>query len=305
MTINELAPSIWEITGAAEGPSVAILGGTHGNERTGVEVVRRLVADFSSGARTVAAGTVYLVLGNLEAIALNQRSTAPGGGSTGGAHDLNRMFEQARFDREPDGTYEDARAREMASLVLNRVEYSIDLHSVNKPSVPFLPCASTPRHERMYRWFDTDLVVDDPNFLLGDKPVTTDEYVTVRGGVGICFETGYSSDTSKVDDVFASILNVLRDLGNVQDGGALPTPKPKTVYTTTDKIVIDERGFAFADGMGETSFQPFHTGDVIGTQGDVPYLAPYDGVLIFPEMEEKFAPGIVATWLAREKRASC
>lgn len=301
MNITEIGESIWKITGDVPGASIAILGGTHGNERTGVEVVRRLHADFASGVHTVAAGTVYLVLGNIEAIALNQRSTEEGGGSTGGSHDLNRMFEKARFDREPDGTYEDRRAREMASLVLNNVEYSIDLHSVNKPSVPFLPCATSPRHERMYRWFDTDLVVDDPTFMLGGKPVTTDEYLNTRGGAGICFETGFSSDISRVDDVYASVMNVLRDLGNVQDGKALPTPKQQTVYVITDKIVIDERGFAFTPGMGASSFQPVHMGDVIGTQGDDPYIAQYEGVLIFPEREEMFAPGVTATWIAQKR----
>ncbi len=303
MEMTEIGQSIWRIESGAPGPAVALLGGTHGNERTGVDVIRKLHAAFSSGEHTLATGVLYLVLGNLEAIALNQRSTGHKGGGTGDGNDLNRMFERARLDREPDGTYEDRRAREIASLVLDHVDISIDVHSVNKPSVPFLPCATSPRHEKVYRWFQTDFVVDDPSFFLGGRPVTTDEYVNTRGGVGICFETGFSSDTSRASEVLESVYTILRDQGMLNDREVDAVPNAKVEYIITDKIVIDDRGFVFTDGMGKGSFQEFHAGESIGMQGNDPYIAAYDGVLIFPEREEMFAPGVVATWIAKRKNA--
>lgn len=298
--LKEIGSSIWQITGNTPGPSLAILGGIHGNEQTGIHTIRKLYETFNTHAQTLSSGTLYLVLGNLQAIEKDTRSTEEGGGSTGGAHDLNRMFEDERFDREPDGTYEDARAREIAKLVLDHVEYSIDIHSVNKPSNPFLACKISPRHEKIYRWFATDRVVDDPYFLLGGKPVTTDEYVNKRGSVGICFETGFAKDTSRITEVYESILNILRDLHMITDEALLPDATPKTPYVITEKIFIDDRGFTFAPGMGIESFQTVKQGEIIGMQGNDPYVAPYDGVLIFPEREEKCIPGAIATWIAQK-----
>lgn len=98
-------------------------------------------------------------------------------------------------------------------------------------------------------------------------------------------------------------MNVLRDQGMMNDREAGVVPNTKAVYIITDKIIIDDRGFAFTDGMGKGSFQEVHTGDVIGMQGNDPYIASYDGVLIFPEREEMFAPGVVATWIAKRQDA--
>ena len=129
--INEIHESIWQIDSGQDGPVVALLGGTHGNERTGIEVVRKLQSQFASGERTLLTGTFFLVLGNLKAIELNQRGTVLG-------QDLNRMFYQERIDADPDGTFEDARMRVMQPI-LATCDISIDIHSTNKPSQAFWP----------------------------------------------------------------------------------------------------------------------------------------------------------------------
>lgn len=291
MPIQEIAPSIWKIASSAPGPAVAILGGTHGNERTGIEVVKRLSQDFLSQTRTLTTGTLYLVLGNLRAIEMNERSS-------GEERDLNRMYTNERFNQAPDGSYEDGRAREIASLVLDHVDISIDIHSDNKPSIPFLACSASPRHEAIYRWFTTDKNVTDPDYLLGGKPVTTDEYVDLNGKIGICYETGYAQDISRVDEVEENILNILRDQGMLTDKPLPDIPTKKEVYRIVDKIMVPEEGFRYAEGMGKESFQPFKQGEIIGYIGETPYLAKQDGYLIFPKPEHLFWKGTPVTWMA-------
>lgn len=291
MPIQELAPSIWKIESGNPGPSVAILGGTHGNERTGIEVVKRLSQDFLAGTRTLTHGTLYLVLGNLRAIEMNERSS-------GEERDMNRMYTKERFDQAPDGSYEDGRAREITSLVLDHADIAIDIHSDNKPSVPFLACSASQRHEAVYRWFTTDKNVTDPEYLLGGKPVTTDEYVDLQGGIGICYETGYAQDISRVDEVEENLLNILRDQGMLTDKPLPVAPPKKEVYKIVDRIMVPEEGFRYAEGMGKESFQSFNEGDTIGFIGETPYVAKHDGYLIFPKPEHLFWKGTPVTWIA-------
>ena len=290
--INEIHESIWQIDSGQDGPVVALLGGTHGNERTGIEVVRKLQSQFASGERTLLTGTFFLVLGNLKAIELNQRGTVLG-------QDLNRMFYQERIDADPDGTFEDARMRVMQPI-LATCDISIDIHSTNKPSQAFLACASSLKHDAVTRWFTTDKIVADPNYVLGGSPVTTDEYVDLHGGIGVCYETGLSSDTSRVDAVLEDVLNVLRDQGMIDDGVILPEPTPKTVYELVASIVLDESGFAYTDDS-VTSFSPFSSGDLLGTHGDGREVRPdFDGVYIFPKPKDHWKIGLPIGYLAKE-----
>lgn len=291
MQVQEIAPSIWRIKTEVAGPAIAILGGTHGNERTGIEVVRQLVNDMQSGQLSLVRGTLFLVLGNLRAIEMNERSS-------GNERDLNRMFTEVRFKQEPDGTYEDARAREIATLVLDQVDISIDIHSDNKPSVPFLACAATPTHEQIYRWFTTDRIVTDPEYLLGGNPVTTDEYVDTRGGVGICYETGFAADISRVKEVKEDLLNILRDQAMLADQPVTALPSEKAAYCIVDRIMFSEEGFRYAEGMGKESFQAIPQGGIIGYVGDVTYSAKQNCCLIFPKPEHLFWKGTPVTWIA-------
>lgn len=291
--IEQIGDAIWKVQSGQPGPSLAILGGTHGNELTGIEVVKKLVEKFSQNPAELVSGTLYLALGNLEAIKINERGS-------GGERDLNRMFEQTRFDQDPDGTYEDARAREIASKVLDHADIFIDIHSDHKPSEPFLVCSNSPKHEAVYRWFTTDKIVTDPDYMMGGRPVTTDEYVDLHGGIGICYETGYAQDTSRINEVYEDTLNILRDQKMIQDGVALTSPAPKETLRLVDRIIIDERGFKFADNMGKNSFQAFKAGDILGYQGNDPFIAKQDGCFIFPKPEKLFWKGTPATWIAEK-----
>ena len=293
MRIQEIGDSIWKIESEVVGKSVAILGGVHGNERTGIDVVKALQKEFSDGLRMLEQGTLYLVLGNLRAIEINERSS-------GNEQDLNRMFSAERLAQAPDGTYEDARAREIANKVLKNVEISIDIHSNNKPSVPFLACSGSEEHKKVYRWFTTDRNVTDPDFLLGGSAVTTDEYVDSLGGIGICYETGLAGDTSRANEVKEDCLNILRDLKMLNDAVELPIPTEKLLYKIVDRIMFTEAGFKYADGMGVESFQPVKAGEVIGFIGDVPYQAKQDGCLMFPKPEHLFWLGTPVTWIAEK-----
>jgi succinylglutamate desuccinylase len=270
---------------------IVVLGGIHGDEKTGIDVVERLHALFAAGDERLATGTLTLVLGNEEAIRLNQRGTTV-------EHNLNRMFTAKHLAGPVLDFYESWRAHELAPLLAS-ADISIDIHSTSSPSRPFLPCAFTPRHEQIYRWFLCNLVLTDPGYVLGGERATTDEYVDSCGGAGICFETGFAGDTSRAPAVLESIRNILADRGLVTPAHPLSPPEPAyRVYRMVRRIVLTGDGFAYAGKFPE-SFQPVRKGEVIGHHGTRPEVAEEEGVIVFPKAPEQWHTGHDIFFLAR------
>jgi succinylglutamate desuccinylase len=268
-----------------------VLGGIHGNETIGIGVVEQLRDSFAHD-RALSAGELYFVLGNSRAIAAGKRFLDDG-------KDLNRCFNPVVLAGVPDGSYEDARAREIAD-VLRAVDVSIDIHSTNKPSVPFLACAASPAHQRIFQWFDADRILTDPNYIFAGKPVTTDEYVDQIGGTGICYETGWNQDVGRIDGVAESVCHVLCDHQMLSDRPCPPSPShAKRIFELTTALIPPGSEFVFAEGMGLNSFQEVQRGQLIGRAGEDELRAIDDGVIVFPKLPEHWRPGSPVCYLAR------
>lgn len=294
--IETIGDGILKIVGSNAGPTIVVFGGVHGNELTGIEVVQKMRSIFVGEGRDlperIEHGTLYLILGNPKAIAQNSR------GSYDHA-DLNRCFTlDADWSNKTDKTYEQVRARELAEILLT-ADVSIDLHAMNKPSVPFLCCTADKAHEKIYRWFDCDRVLADPRHILGGEVVTTDEFVDANGGVGICYETGMSSDVSRVDEVMRNVMNVLRDQGMIDEQVVSRTQTTRSVYELVSVLNLTHVGFRYADDRGAGSFEAFARGDTIGYVGNDPIIAEFDGVIVFPKLPEFQALGKPIVYLAK------
>ncbi|HBR80143.1 MAG: hypothetical protein UW63_C0078G0006 [Candidatus Uhrbacteria bacterium GW2011_GWF2_44_350] len=272
--IKEVGSNIWQITGAIDGPSVVILGGVHGDEKTGIEVIKFLREVCQPPTKKLLKGKLILALGNERAVEAGVREID--------GHNLNRLFNVEYLSKPAEDFYESRRAHELAGF-LRQADYLLDLHATFSPSRPFLAGAATPRHEKIYRWFNTDLVLTDPNFVVGDGQATTDEFVDVCGGVGICFEAGWLGDTSLVPVVSESVLKILVDLGMIAAEAETPVPPKPTyqIFELTKKIVLTLDGFSYAQGIGLESFFPVKSSQVIGYHGKREELVAEDGVLVF------------------------
>ncbi len=294
MSIISVTEGVWKCVGPKAGPTVCVIGGTHGNEQTGIEVVKRFVEMAERRELTLTSGVLYLILGNPRAIERDARGSAD-------HQDLNRRFTDDVLHVSSDGTYEDVRAKELAPL-LAEADISIDIHATNKPSVPLLACAITPRHEQIYRWFTCDTILADPDYVLGGRSCTTDEFVDRAGGVGICYESGQASDQSRIDETIISIQNVLHDQQMLLDGVVSHPPFiHRQEFTLTQAILLTEEEFRFAEGKGHFSFEPFAKGDVLGFEGNRPLIALYDGVFVFPKVKEHWKVGSPVCYLAQRR----
>jgi len=288
--MQELQTDIYQIQAPLPGKSITLIGGTHGNERTGVEVVTRMKAMIESGELVIIQGSLTLIYGNPRAIELNERGSEPHA-------DLNRAFVTDLLECDPTGTYEDARAREIAPF-LQSSDVVIDLHATNKPSEPFLASKDSERHQQVYRWFPSKKVLSDPQYVLAGFPATVDDYTDVYGGVGVCYETGQASDLGRVEEVLQNVINCLKDQGLVEGHVEAPDAT-RDIFELTEAIILTDEGFTFAEGFGEGSWEAFAQGEVLGAHGDTAFVAEYDGVIVFPKMPEHRKVGKPVGYLAK------
>lgn len=285
--MDALPSHVWQWTGPNPGPRVLVLGGIHGNEVTGVMLVERMRRDLESGALVVNAGMLTLAVGNPRAVELGTRGSEPHA-------DLNRAFTAETLDPNGPDTYEARRARELAPL-LSAADVAIDLHATNKPSEPFLVVLTdSPRHRELCRFFACENILVVPDHVIAG---TTDALVDLHGGVGICFESGWVGDLSRVGDMRTAIEGILSRAGLIAARETLHDGQ--VVYQMTEAVTLTDRGFAFAPGRGERNFEPFAAGDTIGHHGDAALLAPYDGVLMFPKVPELWKVGSPVGFFAK------
>lgn len=266
-----------------------LLGGVHGNELTGIEVVRSLIRSFDDGTLQLTAGTLTLALGNPEAIRLGSRATAP-------YADLNRSFAPQRLARP--ATYEERRAAELAPFIAS-ADVLIDIHATNKPSRPFVVAtAHDARRAALAARFACDDFLVAPDAVIGG---TTDGWISAHGGIGLGYESGLADDTSKVATTRSAVLDVLADLGLL--ARRHPARMHAQRVTTLDRAVMfTGASFAFAAGKGLASFEPFRRGEVIAVMDGAPVTAPYDGLLMFPKPDRLRHPGLPAGFLAKTAR---
>lgn len=282
--MEEIGESVWRLR-RGEGPSLLVIGGMHGNEATGIEVVARL----RDVPLPIERGTLTVALGNIEAIKRGERFID--------GKDLNRYFTDEHVEESSEGSTEEKRAQLLAALI-RESEVVLDIHSTNRPSVPFISSKIDGVHERFYRWFGYENVLEDPNYVLAGERATVDEYADAMGNIGVCIETGQAGDTRGVSAVLTSIMGVLEELGIVSASRKPPTMSVNR-YTLTTSIVLGEKGFRFNDTLQVHSFEAFSEGTVIGYEGEDEVVMPYDGVIVFPKLPEHMQLGKPVVYLAQ------
>lgn len=294
----KLPSNVWKITGTRPGPRFVILGGVHGDELTGVEIVTILRDKFGLSTTTfettsnLIAGELILALGNPLAIELNQRAAGDG-------PDLNRSFSHTELTQQPapGDRYDLTRARELAPFLAN-CDFMLDVHATSNPSEPFV-CIQpySPNTQPFLSQIPIRYIFSDPHCIyLGDEGITelctTDAYVNQHGGIGVCFETGYQKDLTKIPEVLSIIGSLFLHTRLVPDESALthmglsknerPTPT-QTIFQVIYSQLAQYPNFTYSDSM-DSGWQRVTKGDLVGTydNGEKVYI-PHDGMYVFPK----------------------
>jgi predicted deacylase len=292
--VKLLSTGIWLAESGRAGKRVCLSFGVHGNERSPIDAGLALVARIDDGQVRLARGSLLLVHANPKATEENQRW------STGGV-DLNRCFHADVLAREPS-LYEETRAREIVTaLAAFDPEVLVDFHCTVEPGRRFAmhhPSNKDAAHAAVTRLLETETVLADPELRFGG--VSFDEWASLRGKVGICYETGWVGDPRNTGAaVLAEMLNVLTGLG-LLDGSAR-TFDGKDRIDMVDLIRCERDGFRWADGIGE-NLQALPKGTRLGSYADgTPVTLAADATLIFPKKKpELLVAGKPLVYLARK-----
>ncbi len=325
-----LPSNIWQFKGADQsGPNVLVLGGTHGDELSGIEVCRRLlkvlgVLEMPSYIypRSEIVGNLFVGFGNPDAIRSHTRAASSG-------RDLNRSFVIAELEREPSsGDSSDLkRARELAPL-LRQVDYLFDIHATSNPAPAFICFGKlTERHKDIYQRFSVDRILIDSNGIIAEEyhlpeQATTDYFVDTFGGsewsrkkfghrvgTAICYETGHESDMSRVDLVFKDIIKLLLHVGvitaayvkalNVDASELKSDPIQQSMYVLTQCVHAQFDGFKYEKSM-DRGWQEVTKGTMLGTYGNTKkeYIVG-NGIMLFPLAAHKVVKGKGLYYLAQ------
>ena len=264
-----------------------ILGGIHGNELTGIDVVKDLVSAFTEKRMKLSSGTLTLALGNPRAVGLGLRATETG-------LDLNRSFLSETIAHPK--AYEHERAAELAPFIAG-ADVLVDLHATNKPSKPFVVATTVDeRRMKLARRFDCDAFVVAPDAVITG---TTDGWISSHGGFGIGFESGLAGDVTKVRNTRDAVLRTLCDLGMAaarREGGPLYA---QSVVRIEEAVIFAGSAFEFAAGKGLASFEPYFKGETLGFMDERTVMTPSDGLLMFPKPAHLRRPGLPVAFFAR------
>jgi len=307
-----MTPSyIWHLKGnKQDGPNVVILGGTHGNEATAVELIRRLLAKLDLLALPAAVyerkditGNLFVGFGNPEAILRNSR-----GASTG--RDLNRSFSQKELatPAKPSDRLDLKRARELAPLLKN-TDFLFDIHATSSPSEPAVCFGSlTQRHKEILSLIPVKFVITDPDLLYTndvglEELGTSDGLVNDHGGgtwsernfgqrqgLAICYETGFFTDMSSVDQVLHTVASLLKSISVISEelfslltkDISAPTPiRNQEIYAIAQCVTSQANHFNYEPGLDQ-GWQQVRQGQKIGEYDTKqPVYSPCDGLLLF------------------------
>lgn len=240
------------------GETSLILVGVHGDERCGIEALKKILPNWK-----IEYGTVLIEFGNPHAIDANVRYTEA---------NLNRMFKSDELlaDREKE-SYEYQRAQYLKTL-MQKAEVLLDVHASFTPeSQPFVICESNALSIVSRLPFDTVVSGFD-----AVEPGGTDYYMNSIGKIGIAIECGYLGDPASTDRAIEAILGFLRARGHVSGDMAQVQQSHIRLHqlylTETDNFKLSR---PFAD------FEQVAEGEIIGRDGDKGIAAIANSVILF------------------------
>ncbi len=285
--------SVHVIHGKADGPTVFISAGIHGDEVIGVEIVRRLLR--APNLKTLRGTLIVIPIVNAFGF-INHSRYLPD------RRDLNRMFPGT-----PGGSLASRLAHLFLTEIVARCDLGIDLHSAaihrtNLPQIRISP--DNPYTAELADVFGPPVVLQSPlrpGSLRGAAKDIGKDILLYEAGEGLRF------DEMSVRAGVAGILRVLNHVGQISSKG-IAKPKAPPQYCTSSKWLR-----APAGGLLRT-FKA--DGDVVA-QGDLMALvadpfgeheeeitAPFNGIVVGRAVLPIVNEGDAVFHLARVKSMS-
>lgn len=240
------------------GPTITIIGGIHGNERCGVNAIKRILPELK-----ITKGKVHFLFGNPRAIKADVRFTE---------QNLNRMFRND-LKESIKNSYEYQRALYIKEF-LDQSNVCLDLHaSYTQPSFSFAISEVNANH--ITKFLPVKVICQNMDPF---EPGGTDGYMFNQGKIGICVECGYLADPASDEIAYQSIETTLQVLGMTEHSNLVETSHQQTFsifdvyHSKTDNFRLNQ---TWAD------FEKISQGTEIGQDGEYKISAKTDCYIVF------------------------
>jgi len=249
---------ITQLIGKEDGPISIILAGIHGDEKCGVEALKKVLLNLE-----IKRGRVLFGYGNPRAIDANQRFIE---------FNLNRMFKSddllLKNKRE---SYEYERAQFLKNY-LNQADALLDLHASRTPSSkPFVICEVNAKG--IVEYLPIDLVVSGFDKV---EPGGTDYYMNSIGKIGICIECGYLGNPESAQIAEESIFAFLKAREHIKND---VSPKKQSYVRMYDLYMTKTNNFTLSKPFDD--FEEISQGQIIGIDGEKEVRVEKESIILF------------------------
>jgi succinylglutamate desuccinylase len=279
---------------------VAIVGGTHGNELTGVYLVKKFER-FPQLLHRHSFESVTLVA-NPQAVAANRRYID---------RDLNRSFEHEDLLNPALTGYEEKRAKEIA-IQLTDVDLIIDLHSSTaNMGLTILPSSRDPFNLRLAAYLRE--LYPQVRVCYGLKCSSADPMLRSLSPLGCTIEVGAVAqgvlDANLFQQTEILVYAILDYLAAANQGKLPPVPSSMSVYQTLSSVDYPRNAAGEVQAMIHPQlqfrdYQPLHPDDpmfLTFTGETIPYRGETTVFPIFINEAAYYEKGIAMTFTAKQQ----
>ena len=243
---------------------VAIVGGTHGNELTGIFLVKK----FQQLPQLLDRDSFECItmIANPQAVAINRRYLD---------RDLNRCFDSNDLANLTLTTYEDLRAKEIAAQLCSKehsqADVIIDLHSTtSNMGLTILLSSKHPFNLRLAAYLTT--LDPDVRIVYGKECSQNAPMLRSLSPLGCTIEVGAIAqgvlDANLFQKTEMLVLAILDYIDRLNRGNPLPIPPEITVYQTISSIdyprnLAGELQAIVHPHLQFRDYQPLHPGEPI------------------------------------------
>ena len=280
-------PDTWVYKSKKPGNTVTILGGVHGNESAGIQVVDSLKQLLKK--EVLKSGTLQLAYGNTQAMHASPpvRSIHP--------KDMNKSFGHPVLDENGKITFESLRANLLKGM-LAQSDVMFDVHSTIKPSHPHIivPNLKYPLAASMVNQIGIPTVITGKGlFPPSGDPIYTDTFTASCGGLGMTIEAGWSENPD-IGKIQTGIINALMELG-ILHGKPSPTAMQAEYWDAYWNVIAGD-GFKFTKEFG--NFEKIQAGESFAESDGEPLSVETDSIILYPK--SKIVPAQEACIIAKK-----
>lgn len=266
---------IYHKQSSADGPSLVIMAGVHGNETAGILALQKFITEDMMLEK----GSLTMIFGNPRAIDASVRYVEK---------NLNRCF----YTGQQGTSYEEQRAQEIMPY-LDNADALLDLHASNIPdSEPFIICETLALP--VARKFDMSILSTGWDAI---EPGATDGYMFQQDKVGICAECGYAKAGEQYQDLaYDTLRRFLDHYGVLAYAYEKPNEQLQRLLHVDEIIMKKHEDFVFTRMYPD--FTTLAQGECFAKDGERDYCVDRERVIVFanPDKEVGGEACILGSW---------